>query len=272
MSVPYIPARLMGGHQSTIRRIVIHGTSSPCKAGGARANAKWLQDPRARGSAHYVVDPGEIVQCVPEDRVAAHAPPNTGSIGYELCDPNAGDPARWHDALHDAMMRRAATHVRDCAARHGVPLVWLSPAEVKAGTRGITSHNNVTAAFHQSTHTDPVGFDVGHWMAILTGPSPAQPYGLDVLRPGDDDRTRGDHRVAGVQMMLDALANRWGDATLHPGPVDGVYGARTEAAVRAFKRRIIALQRATHQAPWPNDDAIVGPATYGALEFWVRVP
>ena len=108
--------------------------------------------------------------------------------------------------------------------------------------------------------------------ATVPGGRPAQPYGLDVLRPGDDDRTRGDHRVAGVQMMLDALANRWGDATLHPGPVDGVYGARTEAAVRAFKRRIIALQRATHQAPWPNDDAIVGPATYGALEFWVRVP
>lgn len=73
-------------------------------------------------------------------------------------------------------------------------------------------------------------------------------------------------------MMLDALANRWGDATLHPGPVDGVYGPRTAAAVGAFKRRIIALQKATHQTPWPNDDAIIGPATYGALEFWVRVP
>ena len=95
----YIAARLIGGRQSTINRIVIHGTSSACKRGGARGNAAWFQNAKARGSAHYVVDPGEIVQCVGEDRVAAHAPPNTGSIGIELCDPNAGDPNRWYDPV-----------------------------------------------------------------------------------------------------------------------------------------------------------------------------
>lgn len=126
-------------------------------------------------------------------------------------------------------------------------------------------------AMHYEIVVTPADLATGIDPATLPGAKPTAPA-VWMLRPGDDDRHLGGHRIAGVQMMLDALANRWGDATLHPGPVDGVYGARTEGAVRAFKRRIIALQHATHQAPWPNDDAIVGPATYSMLDFWTRVP
>jgi hypothetical protein len=266
MSTAYIAARLIGGRQGTINRIVIHGTSSACKLGGARGNASWFQNRAARGSAHYVVDPGEIVQCVPEDRVAAHAPPNTGSIGYELCDPNAGPPGRWYDANHVAMLKLAAPHVRDCARRHGIPLVWLSVADLKAGKRGITSHNNVTQAFHQSTHTDPVGFDAPYFMAMVTGPA----HRWTTIFPGNDDRDRGGHDVAEVQMRLHALASMWKAPDVDPGPVDGIHGVKSCAAVMAFKRRIVALQKLSRQEPWPNTDAVVGPVTLDMLRWWTE--
>lgn len=259
-----IPARLVGGHQTTIKRIVIHGTSSACKVGGAMANARWFQDPRARGSAHYVVDPAEVVQCVPEDRVAAHAPPNTGSIGIELCDPNAGDPTRWNDGPHRQMLDRAAGLVREIAARQDVPLVWITAAQIKAGQRGLTSHHEVTIAYRQSTHTDPV-----HWRPeYLMDRLGKRTVSLPVLRPGDDDRRLGGHQVAEVQIRLTTLASRWNAPDLDPHGIDGIYGPNTAAAVQAFKRRIIGLQRANHQQPWPNTDAIVGPATVSMLRWW----
>lgn len=259
----YIAARLIGGRQTAIKRIVIHGTSSACKAGGARGNASWFQNPKARGSAHYIVDPGEIVQCVPEDRIAAHAPPNTGSIGIELCDPNAGPADRWHDTPHTQMLDRAAGLVRDIAARHSVPLVWIDHGQILAGQRGITSHHEVTLAYHQSTHTDPVGWTPDLLMSRLL---PVHTW--SVIFPGHDDRTRGGHDVAEAQIRLQILAARWKAPDLDPGTVDGVYGPRSQAATRAFKRRIIGLQKMTNQDPWPNDDPIIGPATLGMLRWW----
>ena len=257
----YIGARLIGGRQSTINRIVIHGTSSACKRGGARGNAAWFQNAKARGSAHYVVDPGEIVQCVPEDRVAAHAPPNTGSIGIELTDPNAGDPNRWYDPPHTEMLDRAAPLVRDIAARHSVPLVWIDHRQILAGQRGITSHHEVTLAYHQSTHTDPVGWQPELLMARLR-------HVWTPIFPGADDRTRGGHDVAEAQIRLQVLAARWHAPDVDPGGVDGIHGPRMAKAIEAFKRRIQGLQRATGQPVWPSTDPIIGPATIGMLRWW----
>lgn len=258
----YIAARLIGGRQTAIKRIVIHGTSSACKAGGARGNASWFQNPKARGSAHYIVDPGEIVQCVPEDRIAAHAPPNTGSIGIELCDPNAGPADRWHDTPHTQMLDRAAGLVRDIAARHKVPLVWITAGQMKAGAHGITSHHEVTIAYRQSTHTDPVGWHPEYLMDRLSA------HHWTPIGPGASDFTRGGHDVAEVQIRLQILARRWKAPELDPGAVDGIHGPKSQAATSAFKRRIIGLQKATGQPLWPNTDAVIGPATIGMLRWW----
>jgi hypothetical protein len=43
---------------------------------------------------------------------------------------------------------------RLCLA-YSIPAVWLSPRELRAGRRGITSHNNVSRTWHESTHWDP---------------------------------------------------------------------------------------------------------------------
>ncbi len=157
------------GSNGPITRLVIHATVSPTKPGGAEANAHYFQSAAAGGAAHYVVDVSESVCCVDEDQKAAHAPPNAGSIGLELCDPQSGDPSRWQDADHQAMLLKAAPLCADICARHSLPIVWLDVPALLRGDKGITSHANVAAAWRQSDHTDPgPDFPVGQFLALIS--------------------------------------------------------------------------------------------------------
>lgn len=185
-SPPYVgpPAHSTPGHNKPIRRIVMHATVSPCVPGGARATAAYFKSPRAGGSAHYIVDPAEVVQDAYDDVIAWHAPPNQGSIGIEMCDyPSSttadhwyadhapsmaaqpGHPPtthngkrplfRWLEKNHRLMLHRAAQLVAELCLAYDVPAVWLSVSDLLAGHEGITSHANVSGAWHESTHWDP---------------------------------------------------------------------------------------------------------------------
>lgn len=159
-SPPYLgpAAHDSGPGNKPISRIVIHSTVSPCREGQARATAAYFGSEAAAGSAHYVVDPGEVVQVVYDDVVAWHAPPNPHSLGIELCDmPGMGRGAllRWTDKAHRQMLRRAVGLTADLCLAYSVPVAFLDEADLLAGHRGITTHDNVSDAFHQSTHWDP---------------------------------------------------------------------------------------------------------------------
>jgi N-acetyl-anhydromuramyl-L-alanine amidase AmpD len=155
MSIPYIPARNHGGHQSAINRIVIHGTVSATVRGGARNIANFFAN-QASTSAHYVVDPGEVIQCVYDHTIAWHDGTNTNSIGVELCDPVDGPAARWTDSAHTNMLGRAADLVRDLCHLYDVPMLRLTPAQIRAGQRGICGHVDMRDAFPgRTTHYDP---------------------------------------------------------------------------------------------------------------------
>lgn len=170
MSYTFIQARNHGGIQSAVNRLVIHGTVSPCVNGGARGVANDFHTTTRDASAHYVVDPGQIIQCLLESTIGYHAPPNTGSLGFELCDQQTGSSARWRDANHEAMLRRAAALVRARAQRWGIPVVKLSAADLRAGKRGICGHADVSAAWHLTDHIDPgTGFPWAHFMDLVKG-------------------------------------------------------------------------------------------------------
>jgi N-acetyl-anhydromuramyl-L-alanine amidase AmpD len=250
VSHTFIQARNHGGTQTSVRRIVIHGTVSPCVRGGARAVANDFHRTHRDASAHYVVDPGHIVQCLKETTIGFHAPPNNKSIGIELCDPQKGSSARWRDANHEAMLRLAAELVREVAARWKVPLVKLSTAEVQSLRHGICGHVNVSHAFHMTDHTDPgKGFPWAHFMSLVTHGKPAHedadkvpafPGRLLTQPPimrGDDVRT------------WQAQMSKRG----HGLDVDGAYGPGSEQACRAF-------QQEQHLAV----DGVVGPNTWHA--------
>lgn len=194
----YMQAVHRSGTQTQVSRIVIHCTVSPCERGGAVDIARYFQRQSAGGSAHYVVDPGEIVSCLKENVIAWHAPPNTGSIGVELCDPQKGPAARWQDDDHQEMLRLAAGLVRRVAARWDIPLRRLTVSGLKVGLRGICGHVDVSNAFRQTDHSDPgVGFPWEQFMALVQGEEApaAAPVtwmeelvkDLPTLRPGDEN-------------------------------------------------------------------------------------
>lgn len=169
---PYLgPAhRSSAGNNKPIRRIVIHSTVSPCELGGARNIASYFRSSKAGGSAHYVVDPGEVVQVVYDGVIAWHAPPNANSLGIELCDipgpipdDKPGTAAyraarrawRWSRPEQRRMLRRAARLTAQLCAAYDVPPVFLGVGKLRAGRVGITTHANVSKAWGQSTHWDP---------------------------------------------------------------------------------------------------------------------
>lgn len=169
---PYLgPAKFHGGPQALkpLKRIVIHCTVSPCVAGGARAVAGYFKTTvTTPSSAHYVVDPAEAVQVVYDHQIAYHAPPNTDTIGVELCDPQTGNPSRWGDTNHHAMLTRAAHLVAQLALAYDVPIRKVGSLQLRLGIRGICGHIDVTNAWHQTTHTDPgVGFPWDAFMAMV---------------------------------------------------------------------------------------------------------
>lgn len=184
---PFIAAKYHGGGQSSIDRIVIHGTVSPTVTGGALAVAHYFQNPPSEVSAHYIVDPATEYQCVFDHTIAWHDGTNTNSIGVELCDPVDGPAERWQDGPHQEMLARAASLVRDLCLSYGVPIVKLSGADIRAGHHGICGHVDMRDAFPNSTtHYDPgPAFPWGQFMSLVAGGTPPQE---DDLTPDQANR------------------------------------------------------------------------------------
>jgi hypothetical protein len=147
---------LTKGNNLPINRIVIHYTAGS-DATGAQGTARYFrEDPTAGGSAHYITDSDESIQCAHDDVICWHAPPNQHSLGIEMECSGANDAlGHWSLPNHIAMMHRTAKLTAQKAIQYGVPIVKLSVADLVAGKHGICGHVDVSEAFHQSTHTDP---------------------------------------------------------------------------------------------------------------------
>lgn len=145
-------------------------------SGMAEATARYFQGSGSGGSAHYVGDVGELVQCLPSDAVAWHAPPNPHSLGYEICGQSWYTREQWLSTPVWPAVERVAAQVRADAHQFGIPIRRLSVADVRAGLHGQCGHVDVSEAFRQSDHTDPgPGFPWDRFMQLLEGPVP--PHG-----------------------------------------------------------------------------------------------
>ena len=169
---PYLgpPDKSSTGLNAPINRVVIHSTVSPCEPGGARNIAAYFRSPSAGGSAHYIVDPEETVQSAYDSVIAWHAPPNSRSLGIEMCDipgPVPGDARgtarwkalkrswRWARPNQRKMLERTARVTARLCLAYDVPIEFVTAAGLRAGKRGITTHHLVSQAWGQSTHWDP---------------------------------------------------------------------------------------------------------------------
>jgi N-acetyl-anhydromuramyl-L-alanine amidase AmpD len=243
-----------GGRQ--IDLIVIHTMELDEKGDTAESCAQWFRNPGAKVSAHYCVDSNSIVQCVRDQDVGWHAPgANHDGLGIEHAGRAKQTGRDWSDAYSTAMLELSAGLVADLCTRYKIPVTWLYAADLRAGKRGITTHDAVSKAFRRGSHWDPgEGFPVERYLGLVRasmGPDAARkrPRALKeeppVLRLGAEG-----WQVKRLQKLLR-------ERGLYPEPavIDGDFGEITDAAVRAFQE--------LHDL---NGDGVVGPLTWHALE------
>lgn len=150
------------GSNLPINRVVIHttsppgakGTSSSAK-GEAHATAVYFTSSASGGSAQYIEDAAGEEHCVADNEVAQHAPPNTHSIGIEICGEPTYTRDQWLSGDPDKAMIRAAVRTAELCKRFNIPVQKLSVADLQAGKSGICGHVDVSQAFKLSDHTDP---------------------------------------------------------------------------------------------------------------------
>jgi hypothetical protein len=155
----FIPARRFtpaARGPGAVHLVVVHTTEGPETPRRSEVTAAWFQDPRAGGSAHYVVDPEAIVQCVREqDEAHGARGANRQGIHIEHCGRADQTPEQWRDAASTAELERSARLVADICRRYEIPVCWLTADQLLAGERGITGHGDCAVAWPGDRHTDP---------------------------------------------------------------------------------------------------------------------
>jgi N-acetyl-anhydromuramyl-L-alanine amidase AmpD len=260
LAYPFVPARnFTKAGRKEVDLVVVHTMEAPEKGETAENVAAWFAGSTApQASAHYCVDGDTVVQCVRDDDVAWHAPgANHDGIGIEHAGYARQSQSDWEDDYSTRMLERSARLAADICARYRIPPVWLHPADLLAGRRGITSHANVSQAFKRSDHHDPgTSFPIQRYLRLVQrylkdGPAaagearrPAKPFKAPppTLREGDE----GWH-VKRLQTLLTA-------AGAEPFGIDGDFGRNTTKAVRQFQ-----------EAHGLEVDGVVGRMTWKAL-------
>jgi N-acetyl-anhydromuramyl-L-alanine amidase AmpD len=215
MDIPFIAARwFTATNGRRIDYIVIHDMEMAEKGDTAESCARFFASlpPERKASAHYCVDNNSIVQGVREQDIAYHAPPNTHSLGVEHAGFARQTREQWLDDYGRKMLTLSAGLVAELLAKYDLPAQFLSPEDLKAGKRGVTTHRNVSKAFGQTSHTDPgPDFPVAWYMDRVRAALAPQPPKEEDDLPYTKDELKAIVREsvqAELDENLDALAAR----------------------------------------------------------------
>lgn len=155
--IAFFPARDFGwANRTRVDTIVLHSAEAGEGHSTAEALGAYFKHPIKPSSSHYGVDDDSICQYVPDQHIAFHAPgANTYGLGIEQAGYAKQTRAEWLDPYGERMLRLVARLIAVKATQWHVPLVWLTPADLVAGKRGLCTHVDVSQAFHKSDHVDP---------------------------------------------------------------------------------------------------------------------
>lgn len=141
-----------------IRVIVLHTMESPEHPATAEAVAAWFAGRTApRASTHYNIDSNSIVRSVYDRDVAWCAPgKNHDGLHIEHAGRASQNWRGWNDPFSTKMLLLSAEFIAQKCKRYGIPIRRLTVAQVRAGTKGICGHIDVTRAWpNLGSHTDP---------------------------------------------------------------------------------------------------------------------
>jgi hypothetical protein len=147
----HYPASKTSGSRplSAIKFIVLHST----EGGTAKSIARFFQGSTAGGSTHLVVDDNECQRCLPNSARCWGAPgANYQGFHIEQCGYARWDVDEW--MKHEKMLRRAAFKTALHLDKFGLPAVFLTANDLKAGKKGVTDHDECSKAFG-GDHWDP---------------------------------------------------------------------------------------------------------------------
>jgi N-acetylmuramoyl-L-alanine amidase/Putative peptidoglycan binding domain len=157
-SIAFVQARYWGwADRTAIDLIVLHSAEVGEGHSSAEAVAAYFKvgGPKP-SSAHYVADDDSLIQCVRDEHIAFHAPgANTRGLGIEQAGYAKQTRDEWLDPYGQRMLSLVARLVAAKAEQYSIPLVWLTVSDLLSGQRGLTTHVDVTRAFHKSDHVDP---------------------------------------------------------------------------------------------------------------------
>lgn len=137
--------------------IVIHTTEGSEGLISAESGADYDTRRTDGTSTHYFHDQDSTVQTVYTwDRAnAAKGTGNKFGLHHELCGVAAQTPAQWDDAASRGTIAQCAKQAARDARRWDIPVRRLTVAQVAAMQPGFCAHADISAAFHESDHTDP---------------------------------------------------------------------------------------------------------------------
>ena len=244
--------------------------------GGYAGSVAWLCDPRAQASAHICMsdDGSEVTQLVPLSMKA------WAECAYNSKGPSLEIPGFSRPGIPDERWRAAAKIVAWLCRAYAIPVQWAKGGQ----GRGICCHNDLGAA--GGSHHDCCEVGSPTWFTLLGYVKDAYTaFGDDPLPSFALHGLPGPHEVVAPPDVTPspshngAPRNESGDTHAHPTPsgfpahsvaalqadlnklagagltVDGWFGARTGAALKAFQ--------ATHGLV---ADGLIGPASWQAID------
>ena len=148
----YTPA-----NRTEVKYIVIHSMEAGEASTTAENVSAWFAGSSApKASAHFCIDCDSIVQCVKETDIAWHAPgANKLGLGLEHAGYARQTRDQWLDPFSSSMLKLSAKLTAKLCKDWNIPTKFVGRDDLKNGLAGITTHHEVTQAFHESTHTDP---------------------------------------------------------------------------------------------------------------------
>lgn len=264
-----------------IHGVVAHSMEAPEKGTTAESVASYFANGSGGrpSSADWCFDSNSEVECVKPTDEAYHAPPaSRWTRGYEHAGYARQSAADWHDPFSWAMLQRSAKKLAEESKQFKFPLVYLDLKDLKAGhINGVTTHNDVSLCWKQSTHTDPgPGFPMEQWLEMaakgagfVTPPKPSA-----TLQFGDSGPAVGFYQF-GLNVLYKQRIPASGKgvgAQLIINEKNPMFGAITREATREFQRFCVVMwEMSGKKGPKPEVTGVADPVTISRLGYWVNI-